>query len=324
MQPPRFNYIITIHNKEDLIEKVLMCIFMCCRDNSCIYLVLDGCTDKTERIIDDLMSTFAHIPIIKVHAPDVHELLSINAGLLATNQEGEGFNIILQDDVLLADFFLEEKVKALYNWAGPQLGYVSFRFGGNFTRDAATSGIPIPLTEWAESAYGFPQSDATVVLPGSLAYRTVAIKSPVCIPFVLLRSVGLLEERLAPYAHDDTEFSIRCFKAGYRNAVFPICFYSDLKWGGTRRIPHPNIAKIQERNMNRIREWHGSTLAEICEGSQPTEVVKIPGMDDMKEREHALKVLEENCRQILAYNRSYYAVKVKSILKRVLRGIKIV
>lgn len=322
-QSPRFNYIVTIHNKEDLIEKVLMCVLMCCRDNSHIYPVLDGCTDRTEVIIDEIIQKFADVPITKVYTSDVHELLSINAGLRAANQDGDGFNIILQDDVLLADFLLEKKVKALYDWVGPQLGYVSFRFGANFTRDAATSSMPIPLTDWAESAYGFPQSDATVVMPGSLAYRTAAIKSPVCMPFTLLRSVGLLEERLAPHSHDDTEFAIRCFKAGYRNAVFPICFYSDLKWGGTRRTPHPQIARLTVRNMDKIREWHSSTLAEICEGLQPTEVVQIPGMDALKEKEHALEVLERNCSQMLAYNKSNYYVALKSILKRVLRRIEI-
>src|SRR3972149_2488814 len=135
----RFNYIITIHNKENLIAQVIQCVLMCCRDNSHIYPVLDGCTDRTEEIIDRIINTYAGIPITKVYTPDVHELLSINAGLRAANHDGNGYNIVLQDDVLLADFMLEDKISKLYEWAGPKLGYVSLRLGANFTKNAATS-----------------------------------------------------------------------------------------------------------------------------------------------------------------------------------------
>ena len=110
IESPRFNYIITIHNKQDLIRDVLICVLMCCRDNSHIYPVLDGCTDQTEEIIDEIITTFSHIPITKVYMSNVHEILSINAGLRAANQEGDGYNIILQDDVMLRDFMWETKV----------------------------------------------------------------------------------------------------------------------------------------------------------------------------------------------------------------------
>ncbi len=48
----RFNYIVTIHNKEDLIEQVVNGILIAAGENSHIYLVLDGCTDGTEAVID--------------------------------------------------------------------------------------------------------------------------------------------------------------------------------------------------------------------------------------------------------------------------------
>ena len=50
-----FNYIITVHNREDLIEKVLTSILLCSGQNSHIYAVLDGCTDRSEAIIDELL-----------------------------------------------------------------------------------------------------------------------------------------------------------------------------------------------------------------------------------------------------------------------------
>ena len=321
-QSPTFNYIITIHNKEDLIEQVLMCVLMCCRDNSHIYAVLDGCTDGTEKIVDRIIRSFADVPITKVPTADVHELLSINAGLRAAKHEGDGFNIILQDDVLLGDFLLEKKVAALYEWSGPSLGYLSFRLGANFTRDAFRSSDPVPYTEYIENAYGHGIPQAESLLPGYLAYRTVPIKSPVCIPFKVIRSVGMLEERLAPYGHDDPDYAIRAIEAGFRNAVFAIRFYSDVKWGGTRTSPHPQLNDIVSRNMNRIREWHASGLKQLCSGEQPTDVVPVPGMVSVSESKLGAEIWRENCRR-LADGQPAPALtvtaKVRSVIKNIVK-----
>ena len=114
----RFNYIITIHNKENLIEKVLKSVISCCRENSYIYPVLDGCTDNTESIINSIIADNRQIPIKKIYTPDVHEILSINAALKVASQDEKGCNIILQDDVILEDQELEKKVFTIYDYLG--------------------------------------------------------------------------------------------------------------------------------------------------------------------------------------------------------------
>lgn len=285
----KFNYIITIHNKENMIEQVIKHVLMCCRDNSHVYPVLDGCTDNTEKIVDGIIDRFSGVPITKVYTLDVHELLSINAGLKAACQEGEGYNIILQDDVLLLDTNLEDKVHRLYQWAGSKLGYVSFRMGANFTKDAANSKDPVPYTNYVENAYGHGIRNAEMLPLGHLAYRTVPIKSPVCLPFKIVREIGMFNEKLAPYGHDDPELAIRTIKAGYHNAVFSVKFGSDLKWGGTRTTAHPELNSIIKRNMNYIREWYADDLSKICLVAQPKKVVKVEGMATPAEEKESKK-----------------------------------
>lgn len=316
---PRFNYIITIHNKEDMIEQVIMSVLMCCRDNSYIYPVIDGCTDKTEEIIDRIINTFSGVPITKVHTADVHELLSINAGLRAANQDEDGYNIILQDDVILADFMLEKKVVALYEWAGPKLGYVSFRIGVNFISDAATADSSVPYCDYIENAYGHGLQKAEVLLPGYFAFRSVPIKSPVCIPTSLVRTIGMFNERLAPYGHDDLELAIRLIKAGYRNGVFALRFFSDVKWGGTRTTPHPELNKIIVRNMRLIRDWIGADLSDICKSIQGKEVIEVPNMscDDIKVGIAVWNKNRDDLKKFQSENDSKFTIKVKSILKKI-------
>ncbi len=316
---PRFNYIITIHNKEDLIEQVIMSVLMCCRDNSHIYPVIDGCTDKSEAIIDRIINTYSGVPITKVYTADVHEILSINAGLRAANQDEDGFNIVLQDDVILADYMLERKVVALYEWAGSQLGFVSFRFGANLRKDAAASNDAVPYCDYIESVYGHGIQEAEALLPGHFAYRSVAIKSPVCIPTALVRTLGMLDERLAPYCHDDLEYSIRLIKAGYRNGVFSLRYFSDVKWGGTRTSPHPEMNKIIARNMGLIRRWQGIELADICKSEQPKDIIDVPNMagtDDAKIGIEAWNKNRDNFNKHHNPNQSSLSTKVMDILRK--------
>ena len=319
LNSPRFNYIITIHNKEELIEEVLKSVLMCCRDNSHVYPVLDGCTDNTEKIVDEIINKFFDVPITKVYTPDVHELLSINAGLQAANHEGEGYNIILQDDVILADFMLEDKIRKLYEWTGSDLGYVSFRMGANFKSDAYKSDERIPLTDFIENACGNGLPESEMLPLGSLAYRTVPIKSPVCIPFKIVRKIGILEEKLAPYAHDDTDYSIRLVKAGYRNAVFALKFYSDIKWGGTRVSPHTKIGEIQRRNMNFIRKLHENDLKNICKDQKKENIIEIDGLTDEIKKRESIVIWENNRQELDAY---YHSKKYKSLKAYIPKSIK--
>lgn len=318
MSKPRFNYIITIHNKEDLIKEVLTSVLICCRENSHIYPVLDGCTDGTEAIMDELIKTFAHVPITKVHTPDVHEIRSINAGLKAASQAGEGYNIILQDDVLLHDFMLQERITKLYEWAGSQLGFVSFRHGANLSADVLESDSVQPFANYVENAYGHGIPQAHVLLPGQLAYRTIAIKSPVCIPFELTRKLGLLEEKLAPYMCDDFEYSIRSAQAGYHNAVFGLKYQSDVDWGTTRTKPDSRLHELEKRNLGYIKEWHKDAIVQIISNAQNQQVIDVSGMVTNDEKELALETLRRNREQL----EKFFHQEPPSFLFRVKRKIK--
>jgi hypothetical protein len=314
---PFFNYIITIHNKEDLIHDVLVATLLCCGPRSRIFAVLDGCTDNTEAILDQFTGHFQSVPLVKVYTPDVHELLSINAGLRAAPQDGEGYNIILQDDVILADVNLEAKIKQLYAWGKESLGYVSFRLGVNFETNALTGGRIVPLTDCIENAYGHAVHGAEVLLPGRFAYRTVPIKSPVCLPAKLVREIGLMNEELAPYGHDDTELAIRLATAGYVNGVFALRFYSDLKWGGTRVNPHGEIPRIQARNMNKIREKYGPELQRIAQGVQRKDVISFPDIcSDELDRQARLQY--EKTKQLAALPGPSAGTRIRSGLRRLM------
>jgi glycosyltransferase involved in cell wall biosynthesis len=75
-----FNYIVTIHNKEELLDQVLAGVAQCAGTDARIILVLDGCTDASESIARGF-AVSSPIETRVVLAPDVHEIKSINVGL---------------------------------------------------------------------------------------------------------------------------------------------------------------------------------------------------------------------------------------------------
>lgn len=252
-----FNYIITIHNKENLIRDVMLGVIDSAGVNSSIYPVLDGCTDLSEYIIDDLIKTYPTVKIIKLYANDVHELKSINIGLNHSCQIGEGYNIILQDDVILADADLEMKCIHLYQ-TFPELGMLSFRHGGNLSREQIyLDYVFMPYDDFIQSQWGHLPYNKPILKTGYFTFKEIVIKSPICIPFSIIREIGIPNEIYAPW--DDIAYSYGVSTAGYANGILAIKYFSEVDWGTTRTkeqelnpgvIMHKNLVTFRSRNPN--------------------------------------------------------------------------
>jgi glycosyltransferase involved in cell wall biosynthesis len=254
-----FNYIITIHNKENLIENVILSVIKCMNKNSILYAVLDGCSDNSEKIIDGIIFSFPESKIIKVYENDVHELKAINAGLRASKQEGRGYNIILQDDVVLTDFNIESRIIQLYN-IDNNLGVISLRHGSDFSRFLINKKAAIfPVKNYIESVSGHNPSPNAMLPLGYFTYREVAIKSPIVISFDVVRNVGLPDERFAPW--DDIAYCYTVNKSGYNNGVYAVDFKSEVSWGTTRlKTQKVSISAVQKRNITLFKTLYGNQV----------------------------------------------------------------
>jgi glycosyltransferase involved in cell wall biosynthesis len=288
---PRFNYIVTIHNKEDLIEQVLTGILISAGENSHIYLVLDGCTDGTESVIDRMLVDWVGIPATKLYAPDVHEIRSLNIALRFVSQEGEGYNILLQDDVLLRERDFEKKVLAIYQHFDGKIGVLSFRHGTNVGLDPIAG--EIFDTDMIESVYGYGAVDEPL-LPGHAIRRMVCLRSPQCISFKTIRAVGLLNEKYAPCTYDDHDYGLRCLAAGLENVVYALKTSSKVEWGGMRRSPQPGLVAVMKRNRGYVYQDHANFVRSLRleEFLQPA--IRIPVDATSEDPAIALRNYQEN------------------------------
>lgn len=314
---PIFNYIITIHNKEELIAEVLNAVIKCCGNNSFIYPVLDGCTDRSELIIDEIILANPAIPITKIKLDDVHEIISINEGLKRSDQTAHGYNIILQDDVILQDPAIEKTIGQIYKTAGSKLGYLSFRLGANISASPADADEGSPFVDYIESTYGHGIEKGTILLPGQLAFRHISIKSPVCIPTEIINQFGFLDEALAPCFHDDTEYSLRLLKKGYKNAVFSLKYQSDIEWGGTRKKPDPDLQKLIKKNITYVKKKYGADFLNTIAAAKENEIITIKAFTDLNERQAAVNQYKVNNN-----NRLKFALKGMSLAQRIKYRLK--
>lgn len=265
-----FNYIITVHNKEDLLERVLNGVQQSASASAKIIIVLDGCTDSSEAIATRFRKS-TQVETEVLHAPDVHEIRSINIGL---RQAKPGYCLLLQDDVILEEPSLEKLVHSLCEKHDRRLGYISFRLAADVQATSIVDRLKTALRTAPRNL--MPMVDSFNLLAGPTEHleatkvpyyefhqRMVGIKSPVCLTPELRTHAPYLDEALAPYCYDDYDLSLRALKRGLLNGLFPIRFISDVKWGSTRNDSSFSSSfgeQVRLRNRRLIWQKHGSFI----------------------------------------------------------------
>ena len=242
----RAHYIISIHNKEDLIFNVLKGIENATKNSAFkinVICVLDGCIDRSEEQIHKAFDTFSDkYSLHKIYENDVHELLSLNKAIkyLETIENSkEDLIFFLQDDVVLNDTDVNEKIDYLYANI-KDLGYISFRCG--LSTDLDMYGILFEHSFFEAECGHWKQLNLNhfqEFQDKQFKFSEIVIKSPTCIKKSILDEVGMFDEKLAPFGHDDLDLSIRLNQKGYKNAIYGIKFISKLDWGGTRTPKDP-------------------------------------------------------------------------------------
>jgi GT2 family glycosyltransferase len=179
----------------------------------------------------------------------------------------EGFSVIMQDDIILLDTDMEEKITTLYQRMNSKLGVISFRYGSNIgvsnfinrIKNKTLHGMieEIDLIKGPDDYADLPSGEYDKFYP-----RMSAINGPNIIPWNLLSKIGLLDSKLAPFGFDDPEYCLRALNLGLINGLFPIKYKSEIEWGGTRRSKsfQKKAAQIHKRNRIYIYRKHKNFL----------------------------------------------------------------
>lgn len=262
------SYFITpVFNKENMIGKVLEGIAQSVSGAYTAIFIIDGCTDKSEEII----KSYNNPNVVLLHAPNVHEIKSLNIGLSYIrdncNPSPNDLIFTVQDDVIIEEENIDTLFANLFE-EYTDLGYMSFRLG-----------VSMQLTGDSISEYNFVESEFghwkqlglkhfQEIKHGELVEAEAVIRSPTCVLWKRYTEVGFYNDDLAPCGCDCQDFSIRMNMHGYRNGVYALKYRSDVGWGSTREKAETEVnskfGQIHERN----RQYLARTYRNYFEGKQ--------------------------------------------------------
>lgn len=230
---------LTIHNKDFLIKDVLESIKRHTTGNYEIIIVLDGCTDNSEKIVKNFFQTNYNISHKILYANNVFETISNN--IAAKNSSGD-LICIIQDDMIINEMDWNSRLaKPIQSFS--DIYAVSARTAYNYIYNTNSFHVNLPKNKdleisdcWSDIVIAVDKAEKNNGMPRDIfAIRNSINRGPLLIKNDIFESVGFLNEKFAPLDQDDADLNYRVFKKhGLRCGSYWIDYISDLSWGGTR------------------------------------------------------------------------------------------
>lgn len=249
--------ILTIHNKEWLVQQVLDGIVKNTKGNYELIIVLDGCTDKSFNVVEDYFYGKNH-NVTTTTTPDVYETKANNVGLKSALGE---YVIIVQDDMIIKEEGWNFRMQKPFD-VFDDVFAVTSRTAHNWEFNPNTKhlGMKENLDDcWCDICIHTNHADRTNISRDTFAVRASVNRGPLMINHEDLKKLNYLDEGFSPQDMDDHDLMYRMHKE--LNKVcgcYWIDFESKDEWGGTRvsGFPSPWLLKSNHKNMKIFYERH--------------------------------------------------------------------
>lgn len=217
--------VLTIHNKDFLVERVLRGI----KDNTSLpyelIIVLDGCSDNSKAICEGFSDSKGSIKIVET--PDVFETKANNFGLkLATSN----FVCIIQDDMVIKEPGWDARMLSpFYKFSDV------FAVTANCAHNWEINPNPSSNSGWSDLLFHCDHANRKVIDRNTFSVRQCVNRGPLLINHSDLATMNYFDEEFAPQDMDDHDLCFRMRKKiGKSVGCYWIDYESDAFWGGTR------------------------------------------------------------------------------------------
>ena len=243
--------ILTVHNKEFLLDRVLNGIQKNTTGEYELIIVLDGCTDKSSEIVEKFVNKNKSIAIKVLETPDVFETKANNVGLKEANGE---YVIIVQDDMIVDEMGWNRRMEKPFN-SFDDVFAVTARTSHNwiYNKDSKHIGMSEDLDDcYCDILTHCDHADKTSIPRDTFAVRGSVNRGPLMLKLDDLKTLNYLDEEYAPLDMDDHDLMFRA-----RTELNKVCgcywinYQSENEWGGTRinGSPAPWYLKSQHKNV---------------------------------------------------------------------------
>lgn len=229
---------LTIHNKDFLLKEVLDGIKSNTISNYELVLVLDGCSDESENIVNNFIANNPKIKIIKLYAPNVFETKANN--IAAKNSSGD-YLIIIQDDMIIKEKGWDARMlKPIKEFS--DIFAVTSRTAHNWIINPYSVDIKKDILDedrWADMLIHIDHADKKSIPRNVFAVRNCVNRGPLLIKHDILNKLNYFDEIYSPQDMDEHDLCYRAKKIGYKCGCYWIDFVSEDSWGGTRENGKP-------------------------------------------------------------------------------------
>ena len=225
---------LTVHNKESILHEVLRSIMHNTIGTYELIIMLDGCTDSSEKIAKGFQEYYSDKKIKILYADNVFETKANN--IAAKASEGD-YIIIIQDDMILKERAWNERLLK------PFTKYSDvFAVTGNTAHNWELNPISKDLendivdnTRWCDILNHVHHANKNTMPRDIFAVRDSLNRGPLAINRMDLQTLGYFDEVYVPLEMDDHDLCFRMHKKlGKCVGSYWIDYISEPKHGGTR------------------------------------------------------------------------------------------
>lgn len=260
--------VLTVHDKGWLLPQVLDGIKNNTTGTYELVVVLDGCSDNSEEVLDTFIQEEPRLNIKKVITPDVFETRANNAGI----KECEGDHIIIiQDDMVIKEPGWNKRMEKPFDEFYDVFG-VTARSAWNYRLRPNSVHLRLPKEEdlkidndWSDIFFHHNHTNRDEGLKRNIfAVRNNICRGPMMLDHADLLKLGMFDEIFEPQDQDDADLCFRAFRdLGKVVGAYWIDYESDLTWGSTRpngRDAAPWLLKAHHKNTRIVWERHQNLI----------------------------------------------------------------
>jgi glycosyltransferase involved in cell wall biosynthesis len=222
-----FSIILTIHNKEFLLSRVIQGLLKNTVGHFEIIYVIDGCTDKSAEIV----MKYARVTDKVVYTSNVFETKANNAGLRVASGE---YIAIVQDDQIVSEFGWNIRITKPFSFmdvfavtSGTAHNWRVRHLDDVFSIDTDNG--------WSKLLEVTNSANKSNTNRNLFSIRASANRGPLVFNHSDIEALGYFDEEFAPQDMDDHDLAFRArSKLGKIVGCYWVKIESKLEWGGTR------------------------------------------------------------------------------------------
>jgi len=234
--------VMPVRINKNIIDQIVENLFIYSSKNVCEFIfVVDGCTDRTEEIIQEQMCRkLTDKPIRLLYANDVYETKACNLGFHAAKGD---YICNFQDDMLINEKDYDQRMMKPFSVIPELIGVTA--------RDAVNVRIKGDELDFYD-VFGKDVNSPRNIF----GIRDIINRGPILFNHEKLEEMNYLDESFIMF-QDDTDLFLRAYQEkGYMSGAYVVNYESPLQWGSTRKNPHKVyfFGQLEKRNMKYVAE----------------------------------------------------------------------